>query len=101
MLHDEDLNQEIPLRNVCVISQASHHPGFKAAGFEAIEGCKVCVHIDRETMRGHPMSHADADGADLLFSEPNAGRAFTAHALEMELAEHADRDLLEFSQIAM
>src|SRR5690606_39071882 len=72
-----------------------------AAGAEPGEARRIGVHVERQAVPGDPPAHGHADRADLALADPHAGQARAARALDAELGEHADHDLLEVAQVTV
>ena len=50
-------------------------------------------------MRRHPPAHADADGRDLRFADPDAGQPVAARGFDLPAGQRGDDDPFQRSQI--
>jgi len=62
---------------------------------------EVGVHVERETVIGHPAFHGDADGGDFARADPDAGLALAARAFESEDGDALDEHLFEEAQVGV
>src|SRR5260221_917967 len=98
---EEHFDEDRRGRELSVVGEARHHLRIEPAWLEAEEGRRIVVHVERESVERDPAADGDADRADLLRSDPDAGLARLAASFDLEFREDAQDDLLEIAQIAV
>src|SRR5690242_17613901 len=97
-----------PIGHFVYLDRPPEEPGYRcdpairdAAGDDQREIVEVGIHVEREPVAGYPAGDADADGRQLLATDPDAGQALHALGRNPVVARRANEDLFEIADVAM
>src|SRR5262249_40935919 len=66
---------------------------------DPVEVSEIGIHVERESVRRHPLLGAHANGRDLVLADPGAGEPRPPSRAEPVIAQRANQRLLQIAQV--
>src|SRR5439155_21692461 len=75
-------------------------PG-KTTGNDALEVNKIRIHVQRQAVKGDASSNGDANGGDLVITDPNSREGWSAGACEAKVVQGSNCRQFEIPHVPM